>query len=311
MKIKYYCDNCLDNFICYICENEYNYFFNKLNVVGIALGYKIKNGFNTLEKCIKVFVSKKLPLNQLSSKDIIPTTYKNVKTDVIESGILHLTSLTTKIRPALGGYSAGPPSVNYIGSLGCLVTDFTNYYILGNNHIFANSNLLPLRTPILQPAPSDNKTTSDNIIAELYKFIPIDLSPYTIHNINNTVDCALGKISNQSIVSSKIAFIGSPRGLTAPKLNLKVQKVGCISELTTGKITDLNGTFEMNFHDQFIIFKNQIITTPMATNGDSGAVLLDKNRYALGLLMSGNDSMCIYNNLELVLNQLNVKLVTN
>src|SRR3712207_7209452 len=55
------CNNCfINNKIAYICENECDYFFCKANVVGVALGYKLSKGFYSCQKCITVFVSKKI-----------------------------------------------------------------------------------------------------------------------------------------------------------------------------------------------------------------------------------------------------------
>lgn len=59
MSPKY--NNCsiYEEKIKHICNKEYTYFFHNSNIVGVALGYKIKSGFSTKKQCIKVFVKKK------------------------------------------------------------------------------------------------------------------------------------------------------------------------------------------------------------------------------------------------------------
>src|SRR3712207_7677928 len=48
---------------------DYNFFLQKSNVIGVGLGYKEKGGFRLPQKCINVFVSNKIPKNNLSPKD--------------------------------------------------------------------------------------------------------------------------------------------------------------------------------------------------------------------------------------------------
>lgn len=74
--------NCktLDEKIKYITQNEYNYFLNKSNVVGVGLGYKIKNGFNTFQKCLSVFVSNKISYFQfLNNKMLMVFPLRNTQ----------------------------------------------------------------------------------------------------------------------------------------------------------------------------------------------------------------------------------------
>ena len=58
------------------------------NVVGLDVGYKVKDGKPTKELCLIVYVDKKVPENELSEKDRIPREIEGVKTDVVETGRL-------------------------------------------------------------------------------------------------------------------------------------------------------------------------------------------------------------------------------
>ena len=59
---------------------------NLPNVVGLAVGYKVRAGKPTKELCLIVYVEKKVPENELPEKDIIPKEIEGIKTDVVETG---------------------------------------------------------------------------------------------------------------------------------------------------------------------------------------------------------------------------------
>ncbi|CAG7839540.1 hypothetical protein [Clostridium haemolyticum] len=294
--------------ILHICRCEYNYFLNKSNVVALGLGYKIKNGIIYSKKCISIFVNNKLPLHELLPKDIIPSSYNGIITDVIDSGPITASSLTNKIRPTLGGYSIGPIKGAAGGTLGCLVTDGKYYYILTNNHIIIDEKITQIGMPIIQPAVIDNGTIEDEI-ATLSLYIP--LKPKTNTNrAENLVDCSISKITKRSLVSTKIAFLGRPKGTALPYISDDVMKVGRTSELTKGSIISIGATAKLNINEAKYLFVNQIITTRMSSNGDSGSILFDKNTNAIGLLVGGSNSQSLFNPIHAVLDSLKVKIVT-
>ncbi|MCD3199009.1 hypothetical protein G8T76_14790, partial [Clostridium botulinum C/D] len=129
----------------------------------------------------------------------------------------------------------------------------------------------------------------------------------------NIVDCALCKVINRSFVSSEIAFVGTPKGTAKAKLNEDVKKVGRTTELTIGQVKYLYATFIVNSLQigKKALFTNQIITTKMAEPGDSGALLLNENNYALGLLIGSNNDIGVFSPIQKVLDSLKVKLVTS
>ncbi|KEI14409.1 hypothetical protein [Clostridium haemolyticum] len=303
------CYKTLDEKINYITHNEYNFFLNKPNVVGVGLGYKIKNGFNTFQKCLSVFVSNKISYWNLSCSDIIPRYYKGIPTDVVNTGIFHLQKLNNKIRPVPGGYSIGPSLIELGGTLGCIVTDGKYYHILTCNHTITLNENLPLNYLIVQPNALYGGKDPEDTIATLSKYIPIN---YVTPNNEGTnyADCAIAKVTYRSKISTKIAFLGRLKGMIKPSLGLEVQKVGATSELTTGIIISINATIRFNEPQGKSIFLNQIMTSRMSEAGDSGAILVDKNIKAVGMLMSANSTASSFNPIEYILNGLNVKLVT-
>lgn len=309
------CKCSIDNIISYICKNEYDFFFSKKNVVGVGLGYKSSNGFFTSKKCIVVFVTRKCSLNNICIDDVIPTIYKGILTDVVESGELSLgfSSLNNtsnpfrkRVRPVLGGYSIGVATKKSSGSMGCLVTDNHDTFLLSCNHILAYINTIPLGTFVLQPSTLNGGKSPDDAIAFLAEYIPINLEYSAI----NIADCAVAKVMNKANVSSKIALVGTPKGVISPKCNMKVRKVGETTGFTTGKINAINSTCRFKFEGKNILFGNQIFTSSISEAGDSGAILLSENNYAVGLVMGGSPSISICNTFSDVLQSLNMLLVT-
>ncbi|KEH99928.1 hypothetical protein IRP63_15840 (plasmid) [Clostridium botulinum] len=298
-----------DEIISYICKCEYEYFFKKPYVVGIARGYKIKNGFITNKKCIKVFVSKKVPLSNLYEYQVIPKFFKCIETDVVESGEFNATEFTGKVRPVIGGYSIGVSNIRGVGSVGCLVTDGRYKYILSNNHILANINTVPIGTPIIQPGLDDGGKSSTDIVALLSKYIPLKTEGL-ITTPTNYTDCAIAKLINESIASPKIAIVGAPEVPMIPIINKEVKKVGRSTEMTTGRITDIDGTFHIRFDSKKAFFEEQIVTTHMSEEGDSGSILLYENNYVVGLSMANGKSHSIFNDIGKVLKALKVKIVS-
>ena len=58
----------------------------KTNVVGVAIGYKEKEGQKTETPSLVVMVRKKVPLSKLEASDVVPTEIEGIVTDVREVG---------------------------------------------------------------------------------------------------------------------------------------------------------------------------------------------------------------------------------
>lgn len=296
--------------ISYICKNQYEYFLNKSNVVGVGCGYKVKGGFYTKQLCIQVFVSRKISKYQLLSQDIIPTSLKGIPTDVVQTGIFRECSLREKVRPVKGGYNIGLNSVDVSGSAGCLVTNGVRKYILSTNHVLANINGAEIGHPIVQPSQRYGGMAPTDIVSTLSKYIPIRFSEGTTHPVNLS-DCAVAELVNYSIMSPEIAFIGKLKCVKNPVLNLRVKKVGSTSDLTVGNITSVDVTFTLRFYNNKRgVFQDQVFTNAVAEKGDSGAVLVNDNNCAVGLFTARSDEVSVFSRMTTILDQLDIKIVT-
>ena len=297
-----------NDFIAKVCNYDFKNFINYNNVLGIAKGKKIKNGIYTSDNCLTIFVEKKLPSNLLNKNEFIPSLYKGIKTDVVETGKISSLSLISKNRPVIGGYSAGVIG-STAGTIGCTATNenSTEYYLLSNNHVFANENRAKIGTPILQPGPYDGGNIENDIIGYLADYEPISFSTSN-RSPKNYIDAAIA-LCDYNDISNIIALQGAITGTTHGRVGMKVKKTGRTTEFTTGKILYTNASLMIAYEGGYALFVNQIITNAMSESGDSGSILLTNSNKAVGLLFAGSNSYSIFIPISAVLKTLNIKLL--
>ncbi|KEH99952.1 hypothetical protein [Clostridium botulinum] len=323
----------LNERIKYICNCEYDYFLNKPNVIGVGFGYKFVNRINTREPCIHVLVTKKLPSNSLPSSALIPPLYKNTKTDVIQIGNImggpsnsvSSSPLTKKIRPIQPGYgmstipSSSPWEIRNTGTFGYIVTDnkqvSKGYCLLSTMTTFADLNKAPIGTGIVQPSGAYGGTLKD-VVAKLLRFIPLQFN-FEGKKPVNYVDAAIASYFNVGeiqLINPFIPDIGIPHGITTPKVGQSIQWTGCITGHHVHNITTVNATFNIPYKPNFkkALFKDLFITTGKinADHDDRGALILTKDRKALGLFISGSEEGVVGCRIDHIMKQLDVRLLT-
>jgi hypothetical protein len=304
------------------------------NVVGVGVAHKITGGEDTEEAALAVFVSQKLPKELLRKEQRVPASVNNVKTDVVETGVIMAgveqmieapslvpgreerrqdvvaELLRARIRPVEGGYSVGHYQIT-AGTYATAVVDATafpgiplRYYVLSNNHVLANSNDARLGDPILQPGPYDGGVVGRDTIARLSRFVPINFTPGS----SNYVDAAIAE-GSFDVLDREIYWIGYARGGVAPAINMTVQKTGRTTNYTTGRITAINATVNVNYGGGRVArFVNQILTTNMSAGGDSGSLLLDLQNRAVGLLFAGSSVVTVHNDIRYVQHLLGIRI---
>ncbi len=250
-----------------------------------------------------------------------------------------------KQRPALGGVSVGHAEVT-AGTLGTLVTDAGtgDRLILSNSHVLANTTSgtdgrARVGDPVLQPGPYDGGQESDDVIGRLERFVPIrpQASRATcprvagiqngvnvllqmlfpdyavefrrINRSDNLVDAAVAIPLDPELVSSDIIGLGSVQGTMDPQVGMRVVKSGRSSGINRGEITVIDASIKVHMGDVGeVLFKEQILTEPMASPGDSGSVLLDDNRLAVGLLSAGSQKISVASRIDNVFRLLNLTI---
>lgn len=310
--------------------------FKKTGVQAVGLGFKKKDGITSNIKSIIVSVDKKLPLEMIKKKDKIPMILNGVLTDVVETNIIKAMH-TNKHRPAIGGTSIGHVDIT-AGTLGCLVKQESNIFILSNNHVLACSNEAKLGDPIIQPGTYDNGKHPEDYIATLEAFIPIEIggleSSCPIGNLiknlcnyfakltgsktrftairlqsddENLVDCAIAKPLELNLVTPKIMEIGLITDVISAQLGMEIKKSGRTTGLTHGVIEQTDVTVKVQYGEgKIAVFKDQLMAGAMCAGGDSGSAVLTENNQLLGLLFAGSENSTIINRIENVFELLNL-----
>jgi hypothetical protein len=307
----------------------------KENVVGVALGNKVKADKDTGKPALLVLVNQKLAPDLLAADDKVPQKYADIPTDVLEVGDIFAGGgsllpneeeeeaatqeaaplvLTQRVRPAMGGYSVGHYKIT-AGTIATCCYDILpfpsmpgRYYILSNNHVLANSNNANIGDPILQPGPYDGGTFPNDVIARLSRFVPIRWKTSTSDPCNY-VDAAIaeGQFHN---LNREIYWIGYVKQLyAAPQVGDIVEKTGRTSNFTTGKVLAVNATVYVNYGGGRVArFCRQIITTRMGSPGDSGSLVCDRDERAVGLLFAGSSTITILNHMSYVQALLRIRI---
>ena len=311
-----------------IQEDEQDKLLARDNVVGVAVSHKIKKDQDTGDPCLTVFVEQKLDSALLGSDQAIPRSIKKYKTDVIETGPIFaephhtedlaqdeepevgIQTLRGRIRPVEGGYSVGHYRIT-AGTMATAVYDRSpfpgiprRYYMLSNNHVLANSNNARIGDPILQPGPYDGGTYPRDLVARLYRFVPIRFDGRC-----NYVDAAIA-VGEFHDLDREVYWIGYVKGVATVGVNTIVQKTGRTTSYTSGRVTAINATVNVNYGGGRVgRMCRQIVTTNMSAGGDSGSLLCDMNERAVGLLFAGSSSVTIHNDIRYVQSLLGIRVV--
>lgn len=223
-------------------------------------------------------------------------------------------------RPMKIGTSIGHYKIT-AGTLGGFVRsrDDGSVLILSNNHVLANENKGKKGDPILQPGAIDGGGNPEDRVGELLRFVRFKREGA------NLVDCAVSTIDPEiSFDPRALKGVGKLAGLGDAILAdaAAVSKVGRTTGTTEGRVT----AFELDdvvvqFDTGLLRFDCQIEIegagdAPFSLGGDSGSLIVDADRHAVGLLFAGGDhggtngkGLTFANTLRSVLDALEVDLV--
>jgi hypothetical protein len=294
------------------------------NIVGISVEELLLNGKPTGEMGLTVSLSKKIPKDQISQAFLVPRTFEGFKVQTEVTGTVFAQEYNRCYNPVDGGSSIGHVKVT-AGTFGCLVKDANDKrFILSNNHILANSNDAHKGDFILQPGrvdggshenPSHTNTDcneKDKCIALLEDFEPLNLDG------NNTIDAAIASpIPRSRPIESRIKVIGDVYGSMPAQAKMEVMKSGRTTEFTEGIIASIDADVNVFYHGVgYAYFKNQIKirgknNSVFSLGGDSGSLIVSKDKKGVGLLFSGTgDGRTTWaNHINNVLNRFNVSIV--
>jgi len=312
------------------------------NVVGVGVGRKIRDGHDTGEPCLTVFVTQKLPLETLGDGARIPPSVRHCKTDVVELGqvfagdgvVSRLSEsavpdravhergridgspplplgepLRHRARPARGGCSVGHYNVMG-GTIAAGVIDRSahpgiplRYYILSNNHVLADSNAARLGDPILQPSAADGGRHPQDSIGRLARFVPLRFD-----GEQNLVDAAVAEVDFPDLDRS-VSWLGFPREFT-PRVRIGqvLRKTGRTTCFTTGIVQTVNTTIDVNYSGRVARFARQIVSTCMSAPGDSGSLAMEGQERPVGLVFANSERATILNPIGFVESLLQIRV---
>jgi hypothetical protein len=214
-------------------------------------------------------------------------------------------------RPLRIGGSVGHFKIT-AGTLGAFVTrNGKEDLILSNNHVLANENKAKKGDAILQPGDADGGRKGQDTVGQLDTFVHL--------RERNTVDCAMAALEDgMEYYSHWLEGMGPITGIRTGLLDEDepVFKLGRTTGRTEGIVTAFDvDDLQVEFDAGDLRFDNQIEigpkgSKPFSLGGDSGSLIMDGDRKAVGLLFAGNDVDATYaNRIQNVLEALKVKLV--
>lgn len=219
-------------------------------------------------------------------------------------------------RPFSGGDSISHP-ITPLGTVATEVIDPHNLgarYILSCNHVLAALNRAAIGDTVLQPAFADGGRASFDACGFVDRYVPIRFWPQG----GNRVDAAVARVNPRDVIPF-VDWVGVPAGTRAGKSmspGERVFKTGRTTLLNSGQVVAVNVSGWIYYPAFFggfsaAFFEEQIITSGMAGFGDSGSLLFDEDRNAVGLLFGGSPTHTFFNDIVEVERELRVKIAVN
>jgi hypothetical protein len=197
------------------------------------------------------------------------------------------------------------------GTLGALITDGTQNFILSNNHVLGRSGQATIGDDVSQPGMIDANCQVTTVVADYAGAAPL----------GSNVDAAVATLrAGQMDSSGFIEDIGVPSStIVNPAVGLGVAKSGRTTGFTTGSISSINTSVNVQYQagcgggKKFTVsYTNQIIinSSTFSAGGDSGSLIVTNNasHNPVGLLYAGSSSSTIANPIGEVLSKLGTAL---
>lgn len=298
-------------------------------VVGTAIGLG-PNG----QAVVKVYLSEAGILGVPASLDGVPTlnevsgTFYSLEPGVAPAGLWEATRAEARSsegvdrrshfpRPVPIGVSSGQKDVT-AGTIGARVTRGSEVFALSNNHVFANSNRANLGDAILQPGSLDGGRNPNDAIGTLADFEPIKFCQGAFSCPANYIDAAIANVTEENLANSTPdEGYGTPRTeRMMAQLRMRVQKYGRTTGLTTGRISGIFATVNVDYRVGIGRFEDQIIVSgssgEFSAPGDSGSLVVTEggndDRRPVGLLFGGSRLTTIISPIDFVLDRFDVEI---
>ena len=164
------------------------------------------------------------------------------------------------------------------GTLGSLVSDGTTQYILSNNHVLARSDQATPGDDISQPGLIDSNCQISTVVADFTIASPL----------GTNVDAAIAQLRPGQMDSTGfIEDVGVPNSaVQAPSVGLSVAKSGRTTGFTTGTISSINTSVNVQYQKgcgqgkKFVVsYTNQVVinSSTFSAGGDSGSLIVSNS----------------------------------
>ncbi|NNF38680.1 MAG: hypothetical protein HKN71_08430 [Gemmatimonadetes bacterium] len=297
-------------------------------VQGVGLGEKISDGTGTGVLALRVYVETKRPLAQLDAP--VPRTvevpeFGELTTDVLEIGRLRPERFTGRVRPAMPGSGVSHPDCG-VGTFGCVVRETGNgsdRFILSNAHVLADDGCAHPGDAIVQPGPDDGGDPGSDVIAAFARAEPFVFSD---EGFENRMDAAIARVLEPHQVRRGLRVLRRPiRGVARVlRRGMEVMKVGRTTDHTVGVVQDVDFHFPMDYKrpghrsEHFarpghgergrVGFRDQVLCTRYTDVGDSGAAVLNRRGYLLGLHFAGSPAASVFSPIRPIFRALRIDL---
>jgi len=286
---------------------EHQRWWDSRNVVGLGYARKVRHG-RLEEPCLQVLVQRKRGRARVQERQRIPERIdagflglRKLWTDVLEVGHFQPERLASETRPAHPGFDVG--DLNVSGTLACVVLDAASQNPLGLScaHVLGSDGAGQPGDPVLCPSGPVAQILGVTNRARIGALTRVGLLSPRDADASANMDAAVFEPDEPGSLSPLIALLGRrPRGVRSQvSLGLPVAKVGAVSGKTTGEIKQIHLLGYLDYDSSSgpvrVPIADLIGISSFTDPGDSGALVLDTNRAAVGMHIGSYEglSVCI------------------
>ncbi len=246
------------------------------------MGYGVKesDGFFTGDLAVRVYVTEKVPKQDLLRRFRVPEFINGVATDVIAVGKLQFQNRPATIGTSISHFHGRA------GSLGCVLSKAGDnaWYLLSASHVLLPGGGGTQGDKIMEPAVP----VGIDPIATLEDFEPLQFG-----GAENRFDAAIARVIRKTDVSLEIPKIGPLIAKTMDAaLYQSVRKFGAATAHTLGIVTDLAADVHITSDGEDYLFSDVLEVTGFnkvfSQGGDSGSLVVDVvTTHSIGLVIGG------------------------
>ena len=215
--------------------------------------------------------------------------------------------LRSGVRPLRSGASVGGVR-GTAGTIGCFVRNGNgDIYLLSAADVLGGPDY-KLGTAVTQPGPIDGGQEPDDVVGYFVKYLPL-ADGASVANL-----AGLARLKEGIEFETIIPGIGPIQGIRDPRVGMSVRKLGRTTGLTTGQITAIGQELSISLpwamgEERSLRLRDCIVCSLMSASGDGGALVVDEEGYAIGIVVAASQSRTILAPIQEVLDSLDVQLI--